>query len=177
MNLHEIRQARAREALNMLKSVPIQSHPITRVGDEPKRDDVLHIELGAYDYEVALVDEPQAPKGEQFISVLQPGLQRIEVARRLPTDKRWACCWEHLAQAWCEEFDIVGDEKADYGDETVSNLVGLAMAHMKPTTMLQLWLFIVHGVAADRDAQLTDALEAVVARTAGDTAKPMRQDH
>lgn len=161
----------------MLKAVPIQSHHFPRVGDEPNSEDALRIDLGAYEYEVVIVDEPWTEDGERRATSFNAAEQRIEVARHLAPAKRWAACWVQLANAWYAEFDICQDPTGSYAEDTVSNLVSVAMAHTTPTTMLRLWVYLFHGVAVDRDAMMNDAFQGMIARVIGGAAKLMRKDH
>lgn len=107
----------------------------------------MKVPVGPFAYEVQLVDHPLELHGRPCMGLCDSERQRIFIARSLSPQRRLSVFWHELAHAWKSEMDV--HVAAAMEEESVCNLIGLAMTAMDPHLLARLHVFLTQGIEAE----------------------------
>lgn len=106
------------------------------------------IPVGPFSYRVELVQGYLTGPGQRrCLGLTFPDRYLIQVSDVPPAAKRLAVLWHEITHAWKEELDISGQAALD--DESIANLIGLAMAAMPVKLLVRLHCYMSTGVRCD----------------------------
>jgi hypothetical protein len=107
----------------------------------------MQIKVGPFRYEIiASPTNLKHPDGGECHGLARPDLNRVEFSSVAPPDKRMAVVWHEIGHLLKADLDITGSLKLD--EESICNLIGLAMSMMSPMDMLRLHVYVAQGVDA-----------------------------
>lgn len=106
----------------------------------------MRIPVGPYYYDLAVCRKLIPHQGGLAEGLCDRTGQRITISLVPPPSRRLATFWHELAHAW-RELDI--HEAPSLDDESMANLVGLAMARMDAHTLARIHILLTTGMEAD----------------------------
>ncbi len=107
----------------------------------------MHIHVGPFRYEItASSTNIRHPDGGECNGVAYPDLNRIVFSKQTPADKRLAVVWHEIAHLLKADLDVTGSSRLD--EESICNLIGLAMSMMSPLEVARIHVFSTTGIDA-----------------------------
>lgn len=102
----------------------------------------MQIAIGPMTYDVCLVEDWIDHEGEPCLGLCDHVAQRILISKRSQPDRRVNVFFHELAHAWQRVFNV-GDVTLD--EERMADVIGLAMADLKPATLGRVIRFVATG--------------------------------
>ncbi len=107
----------------------------------------MHITVGPFRYEIVVNQQPiRHPDGGDCHGLAWPDIHRIEFSMVAPAEKRLAVVWHEIGHLIKADLDIHDAGVMD--EESMCNLIGLAMSMMSPMDLLRLHVFATQGIDA-----------------------------
>jgi hypothetical protein len=120
----------------------------------------MRVEVGGVGYELRMVDgEVRHPDGSACNGLTWPDRGLIEIDGRLPRSVRRKTLWHELGHAFKCELDVT--DAAHLDEESLCNLVALALCAISPKLYLRLMVWSATGRDCDEVAYLPGMAEPI----------------
>ncbi|WP_432797023.1 hypothetical protein [Poriferisphaera sp. WC338] len=108
----------------------------------------MQVKIGPHEYRVILVKGTvRNGMGEAFCGLTHFDQQYILISGDMEPSKRLSTLWHELVHAFLYELNITDTPVDD--EESMCNLIGLAMSHLDAVTIAKLHVYMTEGVECD----------------------------
>ncbi|QQE12113.1 hypothetical protein JD969_01160 [Planctomycetota bacterium] len=109
---------------------------------------IMYVQIGPHKYRIILVKGiVRDEKGNGYCGLTYFDHHNIIISGDLPPSKRLSTLWHELVHAFLYELDITESDSHD--EESVCNLIGLAMSHLDAMTLARLHVYMTQGIDCD----------------------------